>query len=198
MTDDLQHRKAFFATLARKRMAAGALFFDAAGRIYLVKPTYRAGWLIPVHPRAFIPAANPEAVTLIDRLIADGHAFQHLPSEVPSSRRVNPDWLVRHVLDPHGRPVARAALETLDRGCGAEFIEARAALSRRMQDAGIPTWTWVPSGPRSTRVVPPLPPSDQRPGTTVHAELLQIQASRDADYRYGPSTKFTLKERKTA
>ena len=47
MTDDLHHRKAFFATLPRKRMAAGALFFDAAGCIYLVKPTYRAGWLIP-------------------------------------------------------------------------------------------------------------------------------------------------------
>lgn len=47
MTDDLQHRQAFFATLPRKRMAAGALFLDAAGRIYLVKPTYRAGWLIP-------------------------------------------------------------------------------------------------------------------------------------------------------
>lgn len=47
MTDDQQHRKAFFATLPRKRMAAGAIFFDATGRIYLVKPTYRAGWLIP-------------------------------------------------------------------------------------------------------------------------------------------------------
>lgn len=47
MTDDQQHRKAFFATLPRKRMAAGALFLDATGRIYLVKPTYRAGWLIP-------------------------------------------------------------------------------------------------------------------------------------------------------
>lgn len=47
MIDDQQHRRAFFATLPRKRMAAGALFFDAAGRIYLVKPTYRAGWLIP-------------------------------------------------------------------------------------------------------------------------------------------------------
>ena len=158
----------------------------------------RAGWLIPVHPRAFIPAPNPETVTLIDRLISDGHAFQHLPSEVPASRRMNPDWLVRHVLDPHGRPVARAALEILDRGCGAEFIEARAALARRMLDAGIPTWTWVPSGPRSTRVVPPLPPSDQRPGSTVHAELRQIQASPVADYRFGPSTKFTLTERKTA
>lgn len=47
MTDDQQHRKAYFATLPRKRMAAGALFFDAEGRIYLVKPTYRTGWLIP-------------------------------------------------------------------------------------------------------------------------------------------------------
>ena len=47
MTDDLHHRKAFFATLPRKRMAAGALFFDDAGRVFIVKPTYRAGWLIP-------------------------------------------------------------------------------------------------------------------------------------------------------
>ena len=47
MTDDLHHRRAFFATLPRKRMAAGALFFDAAGRIFIVKPTYRTGWLIP-------------------------------------------------------------------------------------------------------------------------------------------------------
>jgi 8-oxo-dGTP pyrophosphatase MutT (NUDIX family) len=47
MTDEIQHRQAFFATLPRKRMAAGALFFDAAGRIYVVKPTYRAGWLVP-------------------------------------------------------------------------------------------------------------------------------------------------------
>jgi 8-oxo-dGTP pyrophosphatase MutT (NUDIX family) len=28
-------------------MAAAALFYDAAGRILIVKPTYRAGWLLP-------------------------------------------------------------------------------------------------------------------------------------------------------
>lgn len=47
MNDELHHRRAFFATLPRKRMAAGALFLDGAGRLYLVKPTYREGWLIP-------------------------------------------------------------------------------------------------------------------------------------------------------
>jgi hypothetical protein len=158
----------------------------------------RAGWLTAVHPRVFIPAANPQAVALIDRLIADGHAFQHLPSETPSSRRQSPDWLLRHVLGPDGRPVARAALEILDRGAGASYMEARAALAQRMQAQGIPTWTWVPTGPRNARTVPPLPPSDQRPGTAVHEELQQIQSAPDADFCYGPSFKFSLTERKSA
>lgn len=30
-----------------KRMAAAALFYDDAGRILIVKPTYRQGWLLP-------------------------------------------------------------------------------------------------------------------------------------------------------
>lgn len=33
--------------MARPRVAAGALFFDAGGRILLVKPTYKDGWEIP-------------------------------------------------------------------------------------------------------------------------------------------------------
>jgi 8-oxo-dGTP pyrophosphatase MutT (NUDIX family) len=32
---------------ARARMAAGALFFDDAGRVLLVKPTYKDGWDLP-------------------------------------------------------------------------------------------------------------------------------------------------------
>src|SRR5215218_906073 len=32
---------------ARARLAAGALFFDDAGRVLLVKPTYKDGWDIP-------------------------------------------------------------------------------------------------------------------------------------------------------
>ncbi|BCJ48379.1 NUDIX hydrolase [Actinoplanes ianthinogenes] len=33
--------------LATPRVAAGALFFDEAGRVLLVKPTYKEGWDIP-------------------------------------------------------------------------------------------------------------------------------------------------------
>ena len=36
-----------FATMPTKRMAAGAIFLNAAGNILLVKPTYRPDWLIP-------------------------------------------------------------------------------------------------------------------------------------------------------
>jgi 8-oxo-dGTP diphosphatase len=33
--------------MATPRVAAGALFFDATGRVLLVKPAYKAGWDIP-------------------------------------------------------------------------------------------------------------------------------------------------------
>ncbi|BCY06154.1 hypothetical protein L3i22_012420 [Actinoplanes sp. L3-i22] len=33
--------------MATPRVAAGALFFDEAGRVLLVKPAYKAGWDIP-------------------------------------------------------------------------------------------------------------------------------------------------------
>ncbi|HZB32115.1 MAG TPA: NUDIX hydrolase [Streptosporangiaceae bacterium] len=38
---------AFFASLPRTRGAAGALLVDPAGRILLVKPTYKDGWTLP-------------------------------------------------------------------------------------------------------------------------------------------------------
>lgn len=38
---------AFLQSLPRKRMAAGALFRDADGRILLVKPAYKDGWDLP-------------------------------------------------------------------------------------------------------------------------------------------------------
>jgi ADP-ribose pyrophosphatase YjhB (NUDIX family) len=37
----------FYRSLPKKRMAAGCLFFDAQGRILLVKPTYKPTWEIP-------------------------------------------------------------------------------------------------------------------------------------------------------
>jgi 8-oxo-dGTP diphosphatase len=37
----------YIASLARKTMAAGALFLDGAGRVLLVDPVYRDTWLLP-------------------------------------------------------------------------------------------------------------------------------------------------------
>lgn len=37
----------FYASLPKKRMGAGALFFNQEGALLLVKPTYRDYWLLP-------------------------------------------------------------------------------------------------------------------------------------------------------
>ena len=41
------HLDQYFASLARKRMAAGALFRDEDGRVLLVDPTYKPTWELP-------------------------------------------------------------------------------------------------------------------------------------------------------
>ena len=47
MPNQPQSRAEFVASLPRKRMAAGVLVMDESGRVLVVKPTYRDGWLIP-------------------------------------------------------------------------------------------------------------------------------------------------------
>lgn len=39
--------KTFQVGLPKKRMAAGALFFDSQGKLLIVKPTYKDSWEIP-------------------------------------------------------------------------------------------------------------------------------------------------------
>lgn len=158
----------------------------------------RAAWLLMVHPIAYIPTPNPSAVMLVDELLAQGYAFQHLLTDVQPSKREAADWLVRHVRGPDGIPASRAALEILDRGCSPEYLASRAAVAERMQRAGIPTWTWVPEGRRAARAVPPLPPADHVSPPVAAGALRQIQSNPSADYRYGASSKFSTEERKTA
>lgn len=43
----MSSRRAFQATLPRKRVAAGALFTNIAGEILLVEPSYKPTWEIP-------------------------------------------------------------------------------------------------------------------------------------------------------
>lgn len=47
MSHQSQSRAEFVASLPRKRMAAGVLVLGEGGRVLIVKPTYRDGWLIP-------------------------------------------------------------------------------------------------------------------------------------------------------
>lgn len=42
-----RHLKKYYASLPKKRMGAGALFFDSAGKLLILKPTYKDGWTIP-------------------------------------------------------------------------------------------------------------------------------------------------------
>lgn len=158
----------------------------------------RAGWLLPVHGGTYLPAANHDAVLLIEALVNARHAFQYLLSERQPSQRRASDWLVRHVLDPQGNPVARAALEILDPGSSPQFLQARAAIAQRMAQQGIPTWTWVPSGPCGERQLPPLPPSDQLTQQIAHQALQALEQSPHAEYRYGPLRQVFNVERKTA
>lgn len=37
----------YYASLPKKRMGAGCLFFDRTGRLLLLKPTYKDYWLLP-------------------------------------------------------------------------------------------------------------------------------------------------------
>jgi len=37
----------YYKSLPMKRMGSGALFFDSAGRILIVKPSYKDVWEIP-------------------------------------------------------------------------------------------------------------------------------------------------------
>lgn len=158
----------------------------------------RAAWLMAVHPRCYVPAASRDVVALIDRLLAGRYEFEHLPSEASASRRTRPDWIVRHVWGPTGIPVSRASLQILNRGGSADFLLARAEMARRLAAAGVPTWTWSPTGPRGTRVVPPLPPPDLWPREAAAKTLQEIADSPDADYGFEPNFRFTTDERKTA
>jgi hypothetical protein len=146
--------------------------------------------MLPVHPASYIPAPNTNTVLLVQSLIEQRYAFQFLPAEAPAMRRTGPDWLVRHVLDPHGRHVARAALEILDPGSSREYVQVRAAIAQRMAAAGVPTWSWLPTGRRDLRAVPPLPPKDRDDRHEARERLSTLASADGVAYEYGPSQKL--------
>src|SRR6266545_4601620 len=69
--------------MATPRMAAGVLFRDAAGRVLLVKPSYKAGWDIP---GGYVePGESPKQA-------ARREVLEELGIEVPIGRLLVVDW----------------------------------------------------------------------------------------------------------
>ena len=87
-------------SLPKKRMSAGALFYNSDGKVLLVKPTYRDKWLIPggivekdESPRQACEREIKEELSLIvsvSRILC----IDYIPSSEKSieGRRVRPSF----------------------------------------------------------------------------------------------------------
>lgn len=145
----------------------------------------RGVWLLLVQPTVFIPANNSDEIMLIDTLIKGEYQFSRLLTSEMPMQRTRPEWIVRHIYDPHCRPVPRAALEILNNGASPEYISKRAELADRMAKQGIPTWTWTPMGRQDGIWVPPLPPHDSMRPILARGVLDNIQNQRSVNYAFG-------------
>lgn len=145
----------------------------------------RGAWLLSVHPRVFIPAGNTDDIMLIDTLMRDRHQFSRLLTSQQPMARTRPDWTLRHVYDPRGVPVARAALEILSNGAMPVFVNKRAELANALAAKGMPVWTWTPMGRQLDRVTPPLPPPESMQKSAAMQRLKEIANTQGTIYAYG-------------
>lgn len=145
----------------------------------------RGAWLLSVHPRVFIPAGNTDDIMLIDALMRDHHQFSRLLTSQQPMARTRPEWTLRHVYDPRGVPVPRAALEILSNGAMPEFVNKRAELANALAARGMPVWTWTPMGRQLDRVVPPLPPPESKQKSAALQTLRAIANTQGTIYAYG-------------
>lgn len=145
----------------------------------------RGVWLLSVHPRVFIPAGNTDDILLIDALMRGGHQFSRLLTSQQPMARTRPEWTLRHVYDPNGVPVPRAALEILSNGAMPEFVSKRAELADALAAIGMPVWTWTPMGRQLDRVVPPLPPPESMQKSSALQTLRAIASAPGTFYAYG-------------
>ncbi|MDN3358233.1 NUDIX hydrolase [Actinomadura sp. DC4] len=83
----------YLASLPRKRMGAGALFRDAAGRVLLVEPTYKPTWEIP----GGIVEAEESPTAACRREVAE-----ELGLDRPARRVLAVDWVSSRPGRPEG------------------------------------------------------------------------------------------------
>jgi 8-oxo-dGTP diphosphatase len=130
----------YVASLARKRMAAGALFRDEAGRVPLVEPTYKDNWEVP--GGAVEQEESPTAACRREVL-------EELGLDRPVGRVLAVDWVPSRPERPEGLMLiydggmlrsARAAIRRGPGLCGAvggrhERVERP---SQRVERDGVP------------------------------------------------------------
>lgn len=146
----------------------------------------RAAWLMAVHPRIFIPTQNLQQMHLVDALLDQGHDFERLLNAYAPSKRTTPDWIIRHVLDPDGLPVPRAALDLVDRSSDASYLESRRRIAADLQAKGIPTWTWlVARSMQGGRADVPLPPHQRLAKWDSDSRFDKIDSHPDIAFHWG-------------
>jgi 8-oxo-dGTP diphosphatase len=109
----------YVASLARKRMAAAALFRDQAGQVLLVDPVYRDTWGRPELPEGLIIIYD--GGTLTDR---DIRAIRVPPDELAGFALVPPGQVADRVAPGLARQLS-AALAALASGTVAALEDGR-------------------------------------------------------------------------
>ena len=149
-------------------------------------------WFMMTHPKIFIPTASLYEELLVQAMIDDGYQFSRYLSTEATVKRGQFDWLVRHVSDPAGVPVARAAIDIIRPEKNDDYRRRRLALGRRVANKGIPVWTWSPIDGKAYSEAPPLPPIDDWADVARKERSKAMLNATDVTYSY-PTSDLTAK-----
>jgi 8-oxo-dGTP pyrophosphatase MutT (NUDIX family) len=97
----------YVASLARKRMAAGALFRDGSGRVLLVEPTYKPTWEVPGGG-----VEQEESPTAACRR----EVLEELGLDRPVGRVLAVDWVPSRPVNPEGPVIPEGLMLVYDGG----------------------------------------------------------------------------------
>lgn len=145
----------------------------------------RAAWILSVHPRLYVPTQSADEVLLVDALSAGEYEFERTMSTRTPMQRSEPDWIVRHVVDPRGVAVPKASLEIWNNGGTPELLGKRQKIAALAASLGMPTWVWSPRGRQVDHVVPALPPKQSTVKRDTSARLRSMEQAAFLHYGYG-------------
>ncbi|WP_026239259.1 NUDIX domain-containing protein [Parafrankia discariae] len=129
--------RAWRSGLPRKRMAAGVLFVDGAGRVLLVRPTYRPGWDLP----GGVVEADEAPLAAARRELAE-----ELGLDRPPGRLLAVDWV------PPGPERTEGLIVVFDGG----VLTPEETAGIRLPADELADWSFVAADELPHRMRPPL------------------------------------------